>query len=224
MPKTDRLRRLSGIEFGDLALEFRGDKVIMLARNRNEHFTLEFGENSGILDFHRTWRSPNGIEHHETLFAMNRADLPALLAELEPSVTGILQIVRRLRAGWLYRNWIDVVIGLDPMTEEDVLAISRQRRRRKRVVIDEELLKPRARFLEDPADIWNLPDATFSLVAGGRKIGFGMKLTDRSGFRHLYWLKLRDLSRVSHTFQAHLIAVASKYSLPKSKTRDLREP
>ena len=220
---TNRIRRVRGIEFGELVLEFCKDKVIILARGKDEHFTLESGENSGILDFHRTWRSANGIEYHEPVFAMKRADIPALLAELSPETMNFFQIVRRLRTGWLYRNCIDIVTGVDPITDEDILAISTLRHRRNRIVIDEEALRQRVRLLEDPDDIWNLPDVTFSLVAAGRKIGVGMKLTDRGGFTRLCWFKLRDLSRVSRAFQGQLITAASKYSIPRSEMRDLQE-
>ena len=109
----------------------------------------------------------------------------------------IFKIVRRLRIGWLYRNCIDIVTGVDPITDEDILGISTRRHRQKRIVIDEEAVRRSACLLENPDDIWNLPDATFSLVAAGRKIGVGMKLTDRAGFTRLYWFRLRDLSRVS---------------------------
>jgi hypothetical protein len=207
LSKTNRIRRIRGIEFGELVLEFCKDNVIILARGKNEHFTLESGENSGILDFHYTWRDPNGIEHHEPLFAMKTVDIPALLAELTPETMNIFQIVRRLRIGWLYRNCIDIVTGVDPITDEDVLGISTRRHRRKRIVIDEEAVRQRACLLEDPDDIWNLPDATFSLVAAGRKIGVGMKLTDRARFTRLYWFRLRDLSRVSRAFQDHCICI-----------------
>jgi hypothetical protein len=107
LSKTNRILRVRGIEFGEFVLEFCKDKVIILARGKNLHFTLESGENSGILDFHRTWRDSNATEHHEPLFAMKTADIPALLAELTPETMNIIQIVRRLRIGWLYRNCID---------------------------------------------------------------------------------------------------------------------
>jgi hypothetical protein len=116
----------------------------------------------------------------------------------------------------------DIVTGVDPITDEDILGISTRRHRRKRIVIDEDALRQRACFLEDPDDTWNLPDATFSLLATGRKIGVGMKLADRAGFTRLYWFRLRDLSRVSRAFQDQLIATASKYSLPRSEMRDLQ--
>jgi hypothetical protein len=98
----------------------------------------------------------------------------------------IFKIVRRLRIGWLYRHGIDIVTGVDPITDEDILAISTRSHRRKRIVIDEGAVRQRACLLDNPDDIWSLPDVTFSLVAGGRKTGVGMKLTDRAGFTRLY--------------------------------------
>jgi len=44
-------------------MELGRDKVVMLAKTAGEHYTLQAGHNSGIIDLHRTWRDTNGREH-----------------------------------------------------------------------------------------------------------------------------------------------------------------
>jgi hypothetical protein len=118
--------RAKGITLGDLAIEFRADtgKVVFSKGSiRDEHYTIQFGENSGVLDIHRTWWDECGLEHHKTLFAMLRDDIPKLLTQLSPVTMGLLSL-RRLRLGWLVRHGIDIVRGLDPSTVEEIAAVT----------------------------------------------------------------------------------------------------
>lgn len=210
----------SGIEFGDLAIEVRKDKVVALAKNRNEHYTLHAGEASGILDLHRTWREADGTEHHQTIFAIHRSDLPALLAELSPMATGILRLLRPLRVGWLHWNNIGVVRGLYPTTDADIAAITRKRPGRRRVVVDETKVHANMVIPEYLDEIWDFPDGAFSLFKRGRNIGIAIKATDRAGQAHLYWFKLRDASKLFSEFEQHFLAAASKCAIPKERYKD----
>ena len=149
---------------------------------------------------------------------MRRADLADFLNDLMPMTTGMLRLVRRLRLGWLYRNDIGIVVGLEPVTDKDMAAITR--RRRKRLVVDEDVLRNNVQIPEYLEDIWDFPDGAFSLVMGGRKIGVGIKATDHLGRARLYWFKLRDVSRFLKTFQDSLVTAAVKYGIPKEKYAD----
>jgi hypothetical protein len=210
----------SGIEFGDFVIEFRNDKVVALAKDRGEHYTLHAGHASGILDIHRTWRDPDGTERHQTVFAMRHADLSAFLADLSPLTSGMFRLFRRLRPGWLYRNNIGVVRGLDPLTDEDMAAVTRRRPGRKRIVVDEDKLRANMRIPEYLDEIWDFPDGAFSLMAGGRRIGVGIKATDRTGRARLYWFKPRDVSKFFRAFEDRFIATALKYAIPREKYKE----
>lgn len=210
----------SGIEFDGFVIEFRQDKVIALAKNRNEHYTLHSGEASGVLDLHRTWREADGTERHQTVFAIHRSDLPALLVELSPIETGRSRLIRPLRLGWLHWNNIGVVRGLDPMTDADITAITSKRPRKKRVVIDEDKVRANIVIPEYLDEVWDFPDGAFSLFKRGRKIGVGIKVTDPAGQVHLFWFKLRDASRLFSESEAHFAAAASKYAIPREKYKD----
>jgi hypothetical protein len=210
----------SGIEFGDFVIEFCKDKVVALAKNRDEHYTLHAGQASGILDVHRSWRGVDGIERHQTVFAMQRSDLPALLAQLYPLTIGMFRLFRRLRIGWLHWHNIAIVRGLDPTSDADIAAITRRRPGRKRIVIDEDQLQANIIIPEYLDEIWNFPDGAFSLFRRGRKIGVGIKTTDQSGYAYLYWFKLHDVSKLCGEFQHRFVAVARKYAIPKERYKD----
>lgn len=210
----------SGIETGDFAIEFRSDKVVAIARATGEQYTLHAGHDSGVLDLHRTWRDASGIERHQTVFAMLRSDLHGLLADLSPLTIGTLQLFRRLRLGWLYRNNIDIVWGIDPITDQEIAAVTRRRRGRKRLVLDEAKLRDNVLIPEHLEEIWGFPDGAFSLMNRGQKIGVGIKVTDPAGYPHLYWLRLRDISRLFHAVQDRFFATALKYAIPKEKYKD----
>lgn len=55
-PKPSLPHGATGIEVGNFVIELRSDKVVVLAKDRGEHYTLHAGQKSGILDVHRTWR------------------------------------------------------------------------------------------------------------------------------------------------------------------------
>jgi hypothetical protein len=211
----------SGVEVGDFVINFCSDKVVALAKYGDTHYTLHAGHASGVLDLHRTWRDPDGTERHQTVFAMRRSDLHGLLADLSSVTIGIFRLLRRLRLGWLHRNNIGIVWGLDPTSDQEIAAVTR-RRRGKKLVVDEDKLRDNTRVPEYFDEIWDFPDGAFSLLRRGRKIGVGIKATDQTGYVHLYWFKLRDISRLFGEFQDHVVAAASQYAIPKERYKDYR--
>src|ERR1035438_8108771 len=123
-----------GIEIEDLVMEVGKDKIVMLRKSAGDHYTLQAGHQSGIIDLHRTWRDANGEEHHETLFAMRRDDLSTLLNAFASWPQDLLRLLRPLRVGWLHRHGISIVHGLVPTTDGEVAAVTRKRHRR--LVVD----------------------------------------------------------------------------------------
>jgi hypothetical protein len=216
----------TGIEFGDFAIEFRGNKVIVLAKAAAEHYTLQFGRQSGVLDVHRTWTDTDGTPRHQTIFAIRHEDLAMLLNELVPPTATMFHLCRRLRIGWLKRHNIGIVKGLEPMTATEIAAVTHKRPGRKRLVIDTDKLSANVFAPEYLDEVWDFPDGAFSLFAGNRRIGIGMKATDKRGRVRLYWFRLRDLSRFSRTMQDRLFEAASRYAIPPGKYTeyDMLEP
>lgn len=175
-----------------------------------------------MLDIHRTWRDADGIERHQTVFAMRHADLFAFLNDLASMTTGMFRLLRRLRPGWLYRHSISVVRGLDPVTKQEMAAVTRRKPGRKRIVVDEEKFQANLQIPEYLNEIWDFPDGAFSLFDGGRRIGIGIKATDRTGFARFYWFKLRDVSRFFKSCEGLFLATAIKYAIPPEKYEEYR--
>lgn len=209
-----------GIEVGDFAIEFRADKIVALRKSAGDHYTLHFGNDSGILDLHRTWRDGAGKDQHQTVFAMRREDIPVMLAELSSPLGAFFRLHRRLRLGWLKRHNIGVVWGLDLVTTEGLAKVTRKVSRRKRVTFDEE--KWRA-ILYVPGyleEVWEFPDGPFSLFQGNRRIGIGFKVTDRSGRARLFWVKIWNMLNVANAIQKRIVEIALRYAIPPERYGD----
>jgi hypothetical protein len=201
-------------------VEFRADKVVALARNREEHYTFHAGHDSGVLDIHRTWRDADGTERHQTVFAMRHTDVPKFLNDLSPLVAGTLRLQRRLRIGWLYRHGICVVRGLDPSTDEDLAAVTRRKPGRKRIVFDESKVHANVHVPEYLDEIWDFPDGAFSLFDGARRIGIGIKGINPAGRARLVWFRPRDMTRLFRSFGERFPAAAQKYAIPKENYKN----
>ena len=201
-----------GIEVGDLVMDLGRDKVVVLAKNAGEHYTLQAGHNSGIIDLHRTWRDAAGREHHETLFAMRRDELANFLNTFSSWPQELLTLLRPLRVGWLYRHGISIVHGLVPTTNEEIASITRKRRRR--LVVDDQRWNDAVTIPEYLDAIRDFPDGAFSLFEGDRNIGIGFKNTDATGSIHLFWLKLRDLNRLTTTWEQQLKNALQQHAIP----------
>ena len=211
-----------GIEVGDLVLEVGRDKIVMLAKGAGEHYTLQAGHNSGIIDLHRTWRDANGAEHHETLFAMRRDDLVDLLQAFASWPHELLRLLRPFRVGWLHRHGIAIVHGLIPTTNDEVAAVTRKRRRR--LVVDEQQWNANITIPEYLDAVRDFPDGAFSLFDGARNIGIGLKNTDTEGNVHLSWLKLRDLTRLVTTWERQLNNALQRHAIPPEQYPEYPAP
>ncbi|MDE3178856.1 MAG: hypothetical protein KGM47_04270 [Acidobacteriota bacterium] len=206
-----------GVEAAGVALVFGADKFIFLDGVGREHYTLHFGGISGVADLHRTWRDIEGVERHETLFALPHAHFPAILRELSGPLRDFPRLIRRLRVGWLARHRIWVLRGLEFATNGDIAAVTSSNRR-KRLVVEEEKIRRNLKVPRYLDDVWEWPDGPFSLFSGNRRIGIAWKVTDKFGRPRLFWLKLRDLVRFGNQIGPQLIQTALRYAaIPPEK-------
>lgn len=201
-----------GIEVGDFVLEKGKDKIVMLAKSSGDHYTLQTGTRSGIIDLHRTWRDDQGVTHHETVFAIHRDHLTEILATLTTAPSEIRQLLRRLRVGWLARHGIGIVYGFDPITDEQIGAVTR--RRKQRLVPDDLQWQAAITIPEYLEDVYDFPDGAFSLFDGKKRIGIGLKKTDEYGKARLYWFKLRDLGRLARAWEQRLTKAVQQHAIP----------
>lgn len=209
-----------GIEVEDLVIEVGKDKIVLLAKGGRDHYTLQAGHESGIIDLHRTWRDANGGEHHETLFAMRRDDLVSLPNAFASWPQDLLRLLRPLRVGWLHRHGIATVHGLVPTTDDEVAAVTRKRRRR--LVVDELQWNVNITIPEYLDAVRDFPDDAFSLFAGARNVGIGFKNTDARGNVHLFWLKLRDLTRLATAWEHQLINALQRHAISPKQYKEYR--
>ena len=206
--------RAVGFDLGELAIEFRQDKVIFIRKSLGDHYTIQLDTPSGVLDVHRTWKSESGREQHKTVFAMRRSEIPNLIRELSPVTAGLLTF-RRLRVGWLARNNIGIARGLELATTDEIAKVTRKARR-KRLVLDEAKLRAQLQIPEYLEEVWDFPDGPFSLVQRRCRIGIGIKLTDQFGAPWLYWMKLRGLIGRSSVAWDQIFEAAMRYAIPPS--------
>ncbi len=206
-----------GVEAGQLAIEFRRDKIVFLIKSTGEHFTLHFGSQSGVLDVHRTWIDEHGAVRRKTVFAMHRANLSSFFTELSPQLNNsFAKLIRRLRLGWLARHGIDVARGLEFVSDEDIASVTRKNRR-KRLVFEEAQIRHHLCVLECLDDIWDFPDGPFSLFNGTRRIGIAFKITDGLGWPKLLWIKVHDIIHFCNELGPIIISTAQRYAIPQEK-------
>ncbi len=205
-----------GLEVDEYAIEFRPDKAILLRKKIGDHFTLQFGNNSGVLDLHRTWKDADGHEEHETIFAMHRDNIPAFFAQFSSVSSSLIKLIRPLRLGWMSHHHIGILFGGLPISNSHISKIAR-RSRRKRLVIDPPKFRSEIYAPEYLEDIWDLPDGPFYLWKGGRMIGLGMKLPHHQKPSRLYWIKARDLTHLTGSVGKMLLEIASRFAIPSDQ-------
>ncbi|MCC6363162.1 MAG: hypothetical protein IT165_06525 [Bryobacterales bacterium] len=210
-----------GLEVDDLVVEFLADKVIVLVKSSGDHYTLHSGKNSGVLDVHRTWKDESGQERHKTLFAIRHDSIAVVLSELSGLTVDFVKLIRPLRLGWLGHHKIGIVWGLDPICDEDIAAVTRKRQGRKRLIVDEEEWASRIIVPEYLEDVLDFPDGPFAMFARDERIGVGFKVTDQAGSARLFWIKLRDLSRLSGAMGSRVLQAFQRHAIPPERYPDI---
>src|SRR5260370_41957942 len=105
----------------------------------------------------------------------------------------LLGLVRPLRLGWLKHRNIGIARGIDPVSDDDIAAVTRKRKRR--LTLDAELYEQNLFVPEFLEEVYEFPDGNFALFHRGRQIGIGFKKTYADGNVRLFWIKRRDLAR-----------------------------
>jgi hypothetical protein len=203
-----------GIEGDGFAVEFRGDKIVFVpkADANAMHYTLHAGPNSGVIDLHET--SSDG-EDHRTLFAVRKDDLIGLLPEMASVVPELLNLLRPLGLGWLKHRNIGIARGIEPLSDSDIAAVTRKRKRR--LVLDPELYSQNVNCPEFLEDVYDFPDGNFTLLHRGRAIGIGFKHTDPQENIRLFWIKRSDLLRFGNDWQRRLVAALQRIAIPPDR-------
>jgi hypothetical protein len=204
----------------DFAVEVGADKLVFVPKSAGagRHYTLHAGPDSGVIDLHETQALPDGQVQHRTLFAMRRDDLSALLGEGVAILPEFLGLLRPLRLGWLKHRNIGIARGVDPVSDEDIAAVTRKHRRR--LVLYPELYERNVFVPEFLEEVYDFPDGSFSLFHRGRNIGIGFKATDAGGYVRLFWIKRRDLLRFGHDCQEKVIDALRRIALPPERYPD----
>jgi hypothetical protein len=203
-----------GIEGDGFAVEFRGDKVVFVPKaiGNSTHYTLHAGPNSGVIDLHETG---NDGQTHHTLFAVRKDDLLKLMQEMSPVVPELVSLLRPLRLGWLKHRNIGIAHGIEPVSDDDVAAVTRKRK--KRLALDPDLYRENINYPEFLEDVYAFPDGNFTLLHKGRAIGIGFKQTDALGNIHLFWIKRRDLLRLGRDWQRRLSEALQRIAIPPER-------
>lgn len=118
-------------------------------------------------------------------------------------------MLRPLRVGWLKHNHIGIAWGVNPVSDEEIRAVTKKRKQR--LVVDQELMEAHVVVPEYLDAVWDFPDGNFGLFHRGRQIGIGFKKTDGTGHVRLYWLKLRDLMRLSRTWEPRVMEALARH-------------
>jgi hypothetical protein len=217
-----------GIEGEGFALAFGADKVVFVAKPRADgqpveqgtemHYTLQAGPDSGVIDLHETTVAAGGQRHYRTLSALRTDDLLTVLQKLAPMVFEFLGLVRPLRLGWMMHRGIGIARGVDPVSDQDIAAVTRKRKRR--LILDAQLYAQNVFVPEYLEEIYEFPDGVFTLFHGKRKIGFGFKATDAGGSVRLFWIKRRDILRFGNAWQQKVINALRSVAIPPERYTD----
>jgi hypothetical protein len=209
-----------GIEGEGFAVAFGDDKVVFIAKPSRDdeegealkHYTIHAGLDSGVIDLHETIVSADGQKHYRTIFALRKDDFPALFQELAPMLHDLVGLIRRLRPGWMKHRNIGIARGVEPVSDADITAVTRKRKRR--LSLDADLYQRNVFVPDYLEEVYEFPDGNFTLFHRGRNIGMGFKQTDAEGMVRLFWIKRRDLMRFSHDWQEKVITAFRRISIP----------
>jgi hypothetical protein len=203
-----------GIEGEDFAVEVGADKLVFVPKSagKGRHYTLHAGPDSGVIDLHETQPTPDGDGQRRTLFALQRDDLTSVFGEFAPMLPELLSLLRPLRLGWLKHNNIGIARGIDPVSDKDIAAVTRKRKRR--LTLDAELYQQNVFVPEFLEEVYDFPDGNFTLLHRGRPIGIGFKKTDADGHVRLFWIKRRDLLRFGNGWSAKVIDALRRIAIP----------
>jgi hypothetical protein len=206
-----------GIESDDFSVAFGIDKIVFVAKSggKGTHYTFQAKPASGVMDVHETTIDAEGREHYRTLFAMRQDDFPPMLQQLAPMVPDLFRLIRPLRLGWLKHRNIGIARGIEPVSDDDIAAVTRKRKRR--LALDTDLYQQNDFIPEVLEEVYDFPDGNFALFHRGRQIGIGFKKSYAGGDVRLFWIKLRDLVRFGDDWQAKVATALQNIAIPPDR-------
>jgi hypothetical protein len=123
-----------------------------------------------------------------------------------------------LRLGWLQRNNIGIVRGVNPVSDDDIAAVTRKRKRR--LALDAELYEQNIFVPEYLEDVYDFPDGNFALIHRDRQIGIGFKQTYGKDDVRLFWIKLGDLNRLGNLWKERAASAFAAAAIPRERYAD----
>jgi hypothetical protein len=120
-----------------------------------------------------------------------------------------------LRLGWLKHRNISIARGIDPVSDDDIAAVTRKHKRR--LVLDAGLYDQNVFVPDFLEEVYDFPDGNFALFHHDRRIGIGFKKTDADGNVRLFWIKRRDLVRFGNDWQEKIGNALSRLAIPPER-------
>lgn len=90
-------------------------------------------------------------------------------------------------------------------------------KRRKRLVVDQELWEKNLWVPEYLDEVLDFADGNFALLKDGERIGIGFKKTEMGGRIRLYWIKVRDLERFFRRWGERMEAALLQVAVPRER-------
>jgi hypothetical protein len=171
-----------------------------------------------VIDLHKTQPNTEAADSHRTLFALRRDDLPGILSQFQPMVKELIGLLRPLLVGWMYRHRIAIARGVNPVSDDDIAAVSRKRKRR--LSLDAELYQQNIIVPEFLEEVYDFPDGNFALFHRGRQIGIGFRRTYAKDDVRLFWIKLSDLVRLNNAWQERAVGIFAAVEIPPKRYAD----
>jgi hypothetical protein len=115
MARNKELRlNIPSADTPDLTIKRLRDGKVFFKKEGDEcHYTLHPGNQSGILDIHKTWeRRPLGDPaRHQQLFQIALTDLARILNEFSSDLPQqLLSILEPIRLGWMHKRRLGIVV------------------------------------------------------------------------------------------------------------------
>lgn len=189
-----------------------GDKISLIPKGSQDHYTFHFGPVSKVVDIHRARRVKGEPDVHETFVRIPHDRLPGLLEGIGQEVLAAYRSsLRPLRVGWMVRHHIGAEPRFFP-AEADFADITSVRK--DRLHVDEEKLATRVGQLEFLDGLYDLPlGQCFSLISCKPRrrwkiFGFGIRLMGPDGQPKLFWCSNRDLGKRIQKLGPKFVAAA----------------
>ncbi len=212
-----------GFDFEPFAMELRPDgKIIFILKDEPDvHYTLSPGNKSGIVEWHRTTRSPNGQVTHEPLGGIRREDIASMSSEGGMKMFSALKgLYIRIRPGWMYHRKIKVIYSGN--NQKEIIYELLKPTKKRRVTIDQEKLIAINQKIQDYDDLLDFPDGSMFQMykhkrKGRKEYGMLIKVSHPDGYPHLHMVTHKKFKKFIRDYESIFHAVYKKYGLSPEK-------